>query len=90
MIIPTNPNRPPPRRIATITQNADRPVELPRIFGPRMLPSNCCSKRMNMIKYSPLIGSASIMRIALGIAPIYGPKNGITFVTPTITLTSTA
>ena len=47
-------------------------------------------KRMNMIKYSPLIGSASIMRIALGIAPIYGPKNGITFVTPTITLTSTA
>ena len=29
-----------------------------------------------------------MIKIALGIAPIYGPKNGITFVTPTITLTS--
>ena len=30
------------------------------------------------------------IRIALGIAPKYGPKKGITLVTPTITLTNKA
>ncbi len=30
MIIPTNPNRPPPSRIENTTQNADNPVELPK------------------------------------------------------------
>ena len=29
-----------------------------------------------------------MIRIALGTAPMYGPKNGMTFVTPTITLTN--
>ena len=44
--------------------------------------------KIKMIKYNPLIGSANTIRTALGIAPINGPKNGIIFVTPTITLTS--
>jgi hypothetical protein len=86
MIIPTNPNRPPPSRIENTTQNADNPVELPKIFGPITFPSSCCSTRMKIRKYTPLIGSFSKIRTALGIAPIYGPKKGITLVTPTITL----
>ena len=36
----------------------------------------------------PLIGFANRISNVLGIAPIYGPKNGITLVTPTITLTN--
>ena len=63
---------------------------MPRIFGPRIFPSNYCNNSINIRKYIPFIGSASAIRTALGIAPIYGPKNGITLVTPTITLTSIA
>ena len=43
---------------------------------------------MKMMKYNPLIGLASKISSALGIAPIKGPKNGMMLVTPTITLTS--
>ena len=93
MIIPGMPNRPPNSVIAKITQKPDRPVESPRIFGPSTLPSNCCNRNINMTKYRQFSGwVTSTIRInrALGIAPRYGPKNGITFVTPTITLTSIA
>ncbi len=37
------------------------------------------------MKYSDCVGSSSKSISADGIAPIKGPKNGITFVTPTIT-----
>lgn len=62
MIIPANPNRPPPSRIENTTQNADNPVELPKIFGPITFPSSCCSTRMKIRKYKPLIGSFSKIR----------------------------
>jgi hypothetical protein len=39
--MPANPKKPPPTKIANIIQNEDSPRELPRIFGPRILPSNC-------------------------------------------------
>ena len=40
-IIPGTPNSPPPMRMATMTMKLDRPVVSPRIFGPRIFPSNC-------------------------------------------------
>ena len=40
-IIPGTPNKPPPTMIATITIKLDSPVDSPRIFGPRIFPSNC-------------------------------------------------
>ena len=70
-----------------MTQKALNPVESPRILGPIILPSNCCKKIINNTKYKHWIGSCNNIRIADGIAPINGPKNGITLVTPTITLT---
>ena len=39
---------------------------------------------MNITKYNAFKGSKHSIRNALGIPPIYGPKNGITFVTATI------
>ena len=41
-----------------------------------------------MRKYTLCIGLVSRIRTKDGIAPINGPKNGITFVTPTMTETS--
>ena len=41
-------------------------------------------------KYKHCMGLTSSMIKALGMAPRYGPKNGITLVTPTITLTRIA
>ena len=49
--IPTKPNNPPPSKIDVTTQNADSPVEFPRIFGPRIFPSNCCKTKINIRKY---------------------------------------
>ena len=83
-----NPNSPPPTKIANTTQKDDNPVEFPKIFGPMILPSICCNTRMNIKKYRPLIGSARAISMTLGTAPTYGPKNGMTFVTPTITATN--
>ena len=42
---------------------------------------------MKMIKKIPAFGFANKIKTALGIPPIYGPKNGMIFVIPTITLT---
>ena len=76
--------------IAKITQKPDKPVESPNIFGPKILPSNCCIIKIRITKYNACFGSTINTRKVLGIAPIYGPKNGITLVTPTITLTKSA
>ena len=45
---------------------------------------------MNITNIRHFSGSTSRISNALGTAPINGPKNGITFVTPTMTLTSSA
>ena len=64
-------------------------MESPKIFGPMMLPSSCCKIKTNTAKTSDLSGSAIIMIKMLGMAPIKGPKYGMTLVTPTMKLTST-
>ena len=88
-IIPGTPKRPPNTVMEKITQKPVSPVELPRIFGPRIFPSNCCSARAKMAKYRQFSGSmgftTKIKRI-LGIAPRNGPKKGMIFVTPIIRL----
>ena len=90
MIIPTNPNRPPNSRIENRTPKLETPVEFPRIFGPKIFPSNCWSTRIRPIKYRHCFGLMRNTRIAHGTAPIKGPKNGIMFVTPMITLISSS
>ena len=75
---------PPNNMIEKMTQNPDKPVELPNIIGPSTFPSNCCKITTITTKYRALIGSINKIRNALGIAPINGPKNGITLVTPII------
>lgn len=86
MIIPKKPINPPKRSMENNTQKLLKPVESPSIFGPKILPSNCCNININTIKYKLCIGETIKSKKKLGIAPIKGPKNGITFVTPTITL----
>ena len=76
--------------IENMTQKPLMPIELPRIFGPMMLPSICWRMMMKITKIRHLRGSTSRMIKALGIAPISGPKKGMMFVTPMITLTSSA
>ena len=85
--MPGTPARPPPTRMATTTQKLEMPVDSPRIFGPMTLPSSCCRRIMKMMKYRHFSGLASRIRKALGTAPRKGPKNGITLVMPTMTLT---
>ena len=85
-IMPARPNKPPNMVMENNTQNPDKPVESPNILGPRKLPSNCCNKKIKIIKYKHCTGLTIKTNNALGIAPKYGPKNGITFVMPTITL----
>ena len=84
--IPATPKTPPKNVIAKITQNPEIPVESPKIFGPITFPSSCCRKRIKNIKYKASIGLTTNSNKVHGIAPSHGPKNGITFVTPTITL----
>ena len=88
--MPAKPNTPPNSKIANMTQKLDKPVELPKILGPRILPSNCCSARMKITKYNACTGLITMIRIVLGIAPINGPKNGMILVTPMITEISSA
>ena len=88
--MPQKPNSPAPKMMENMTQKPLMPIELPRIFGPMMLPSICWRITMKITKIRHLSGSTSRMMKALGIAPISGPKNGMTFVTPMITLTSSA
>ena len=45
---------------------------------------------MNSTKYTACTGLVTMMRIALGTAPMNGPKNGMIFVTPTMTEISRA
>ena len=71
-----------------ITQKPVIPVELPRMRGPMMLPSICCRIITKITKIRHLVGFTIRMMNALGIAPISGPKKGMMFVTPTMTLTS--
>ncbi len=66
------------------------PMELPSTFGPMMLPSTCWSTMMKITNIRHLNGSTSSTSSALGTAPMIGPKNGMTFVTPTMTLISRA
>ena len=87
-IIPHIPKSPLPTRIENSTQKLETPVVLPKILGPKIFPSNCCRTIIITTKVIHFIGSTKRINRALGIAPINGPKNGITFVTPTITLTS--
>lgn len=76
MIIPTKPKSPPNSRMENSTQKLGRPVESPRIFGPKIFPSNCCSTRIKIRKYRHFKGLTSRIRNALGMAPINGPKRG--------------
>ena len=48
--MPSTPPKPPPTTMATMTQKLEMPVDLPRIFGPRILPSNCCNAMMKRMK----------------------------------------
>ena len=90
MIMPTKPHRPPNSRMANSTQKLDRPVELPRILGPMMLPSSCCKIRMKSTNQRALMGFWIRMSRVAGTAPMNGPKNGMTLVTPMMTDTSSA
>lgn len=76
--------------MAKRTQKLDMPVVDPRMRGPRILPSNCCSTRIKIRNCNVVIGETMSRINALGIAPTKGPKNGITFVTPTKTLIKSA
>ena len=87
IIIPTKPNRPSNTSNENNTQKLLKPVLLPRIFGPRMLPSNCCRTKMKIKNGIQLTGSTKSIKAADGIAPMNGPKYGMIFVTPTITAT---
>ena len=79
------------QRYAKIIQIGRRPVLSPKIFGPRIFPSNCCKIITKIKKASPCLGDTDkdITKM-LGIAPINGPKYGIIFVRPTNILTITA
>ena len=88
--IPAKPITPPNSRMANMTQKLDSPVALPRIFGPRIRPSNCCNTNTMTTKITALSGLIKSRMIVLGMAPMNGPKYGIMFVIPTITLISTA
>ena len=88
-IIPAIPNSPPNNVMAKMTQKLESPVELPKIFGPMILPSTCCNKNTNTRKYSACTGSINNINIKEGTAPRNGPKNGTILVTPTITLIKT-
>ena len=68
------------------TQKLETPVVLPRIFGPMMFPSICWRIIIKMTNQRHLIGDSIKIKIADGMAPINGPKNGMILVTPMITL----
>ena len=84
--IPMKPKIPPNKRRAKVTQNSEIPVVVPKILGPIMFPSICCNIIIKITNHRHCMGSMSKMKNAQGIAPIKGPKKGIIFVTPTITL----
>ena len=89
-IMPGKPKSPPPTMMANITQKLASLVVLPRILGPMIFPSICC--RTSTIIMNLRAATGSIMRSisADGTIPIKGPKKGMMFVRPTITLMSIA
>ena len=90
MTMPTIPHRPPKRMMENMTQKPDRPVRLPRILGPMMLPSTCWRSSTKITKVRAFTGLSIRISSVAGTAPITGPKKGMMLVTPTITDTSTA
>ena len=72
------------------TQKLERPVVLPRIFGPMTLPSSCWSTSTNSTNQRALMGLWMRMSSVAGTAPMKGPKKGMTLVTPMMTDTSSA
>ena len=90
MIMPMIPQSPPKKRMENSTQKLETPVVEPRIFGPRMFPSNCCRSRIRTVNCSALTGFTRRRIRTLGTAPINGPKKGITLVQATITLITRA
>ena len=84
--MPVNPKRPPPMSTASSTQKLPIPIALPMTLGPITLPSICCMMSMMITKYRAFTGSSVRSSTIEGTAPMKGPKNGMTFVTPTITL----
>lgn len=67
-------------------QKLFKPMESPRIFGPNTFPSNCIKMIIKTKNKTPLLGLAIKTNTALGIIPMYWPKNGMMFVTPINTL----
>ena len=86
--MPTKPKSPPLTMMANITQKLASLVVLPRILGPIMFPSICCSTSIIITNFNAATGSMISRIIPDGMAPIKGPKNGMILVTPTTTLTS--
>jgi hypothetical protein len=86
--MPTTPHSAPNKRIEKRIQKPDNPSLSPRIFGPRTFPSICCRMMINTRNRTHFSGETVRIRIAEGMAPRYGPKNGMILVTPTTILTS--
>ena len=86
--MPTKPKSPPLTMMANITQKLASLVVLPRILGPIMFPSICCSTRIIRANFNAATGSIMSRIMPDGMPPINGPKNGMILVTPTTTLTS--
>ena len=83
--IPPTPPTQLPIVIAKMTQIGLKPVELPMIFGPMILPSICCNTRIRIVKIKASFHPVMSMIKMLGIAPMNGPKYGMMLVTPTST-----
>lgn len=86
MIMPTKPNKPPKSRMEKSTQIPDNPVLLPRIFRPDDIAVHLLQNHNKNNKHQTGHRLTVSKMIADGIAPMYGPKNGMIFVTPTMTL----
>ena len=87
-IIPIIPNRDPNTKMENRIQKLPNPMESPKIFGPIIFPSTCIKIMIRIKNKIPLVGLAINTRIALGMIPIYCPKNGMILVTPMTTLIS--
>ena len=85
--MPIKPNTWDANVTAAITPIGVKPVAEPWMYGAIMLPSICWRTSTIAAKIITLIGSPVEIRIsnADGIAPINGPKKGITFVKPQVT-----
>ena len=78
-IIPINPNNDPNTKMENKIQKLSKPTDSPMIFGPIIFPSTCWMM-ISTRKITPLNGDARKTSSALGMAPIYGPKNGMILV----------